>query len=53
MARALWRSCAGFLMALALPAPDLAAYDTFGDGFGSKWEPARAQAIQPWILDRQ
>ena len=41
MARALWKSCVGFaglLMALALPALDLAAYDTFGDGYGSKWD---------------
>jgi hypothetical protein len=28
----------GFLLALALPAPDLSGYDTFGDGCGSKWD---------------
>jgi hypothetical protein len=29
---------AGLLLALALPAADLGAYDTFGDGYGSKWD---------------
>ncbi len=41
MARAIrigWLGCAGFLLALALPAADLAGYDTFGEGHGSKWD---------------
>jgi hypothetical protein len=41
MARGLrnaWLGCAGFLVALLLPASDLPAFDTFGDGYGSKWD---------------
>jgi hypothetical protein len=28
----------GFAIALAIPASDLFGYDTFGDGYGSKWD---------------
>ena len=31
-------SALGFAIALAIPASDLFGYDTFGDGYGSKWD---------------
>jgi hypothetical protein len=33
-----WLGFAGFLLVLTVPAPDLSGYDTFGDGYGSKWD---------------
>ena len=33
-----WRGFVGSFLALTLPAPDVSAYDTFGDGYGSKWD---------------
>jgi hypothetical protein len=33
-----WLGCAGFLLALLSRAAEILGFDTFGDGYGSKWD---------------